>query len=159
MKKEKLLRATDSNHSFNDSNPSWRTWRETEARIRISYTTIRIPKTGVIKNKTRRFESSNYGFESLRKSKGWRLKVRQSNSNLRVTDSNPSWRKIQISLRRFESPTQRFESLLAQNSNLAQAIRIPYTMIRIPDSAEALNARPATPSTRFSSQISLITAS
>ena len=87
------------------------------------------------------------------------LKVRQSDSNLRVMDSNPFWRKIQISLRRFEFPTQRFESLLAQNSNLAQAIRIPYTAIRILDSTEALNARPATLSTQFSSQISLITAS
>ena len=74
-------------------------------------------------------------------------------------DSNPSWRKIQISLRRFESPTQRFESLMAQNSNLAQAIRILKTAIRIPGSTEALNARLANPATRFSSQISLTTAS
>ena len=96
VKKEEMLRAIDSNHLFSDSNPSWRTWRETEARIRISYTTIRIPKNGVIKNKTRQFESSSYGFESLSKSKDWRLKVRQSDSNFRVTDSNPSWRKIQI---------------------------------------------------------------
>ena len=83
------------------------------------------------------------------KAEDWRSE--ESDSNLRVMDSNPSWRKIQISLKWFESPTQRFESLLTQNSNLAQAIRIPYTAIRIPDSAEALNARPATPSTRFSS--------
>ena len=82
---------------------------------------------------TERFESSSYGFES-------------------------SWRKIQISLRQFESPTQQFESFLAQNSNLAQVIQILYTTIRIPDSAEALNTQLATPSTLFSSQISLIMA-
>ena len=63
----------------------------------------------------------------------------QSDLNLRVTDLNPSWRKIQILLRRFESPTQRFKSVLAQNSNLAQAIQIPYIAIRIPNSTEALN--------------------
>ena len=89
-----------------------------------------------MKNKARRFESSSYGFESLGKSIDRRLKVKKSDSNLRVTNSNPSWRRIQISLRRFESPTQRFESLLAQNSNFTQAIRIPYTAIRIPHSAE-----------------------
>ena len=68
------------------------------------------------------------------KAEDWRSE--KSDLNLRVTDSNPSWRKIQISLRRFESPTQRFESLMAQNSNLTQAIRIPYTAIRIPHGAE-----------------------
>ena len=154
-----MLRATDSNPPFSDLNPSWRTWRETEARIRIPYTTIRILETGVMKNKARRFESSSYEFQSLSKSKGRRLKVKESDSNLQVTDSNPSWSKIQISLRQFESPTQWFKSLLAQNSNLAQAIRIPYTTIQIPDSTEALNAWPTTPSTQFSSQISLTTAS
>ena len=59
---------------------------------------------------------------------------------------------------RFESSSYGFESLLAQNSNLAQAIWIPYTAIRIPDSAEALNAQPTTPYTQFSNQISFITA-
>ena len=90
---------------------------------------------------------------------GVKFKSHSGDSNPLHSDSNPSWRKIQISLRRFESFTQRFESLLAQNSNLAQVIRIPYTTIRIPNSAEALNARPATPSTWFSSQISLTMAS
>ena len=125
MKKEEKLRATDLNPHLTIRIPHEEHEERTEKRIRIPYTTIRIPKTGVLKNKARRFEFSSYGFESLGKSKGRRLKVRESDSNLRVTDSNPSWRKIQISLRRFESPTQRFESLMAQNSNLAQAIRIP----------------------------------
>ena len=40
-----------------------------EVRIRIPYIAIRIPKTGVMKNKARRFESSSYGFESLGKIK------------------------------------------------------------------------------------------
>ena len=100
--------------------------KRTKERIRIPYTVIQIPESEVMKNKARRFESSSYEFEFLSKSKGWRLKVRQSDSNLRDTDSNPSWHKIQSSLRRFESPTQRFESLMVQNSNLAQAIRIPF---------------------------------
>ena len=126
MKKEEMLRAIDSNHLFSDSNPSWRTWRETQARIRIPYTAIRIPKTGVMKNKARRFES-------LSKSKGWKsdkairifeLRIRipfgakfkssSCDSNLLHNDSNPFLRKIQISLRRFESLKQRFESLTLQ---------------------------------------------
>ena len=37
------LRATNSNHPSNDSNPSWRTSEEIEARIRITYTAIQIP--------------------------------------------------------------------------------------------------------------------
>ena len=75
-------------------------------------------------------------------------------------DSNPLAKvKVEGQTKRFESSSYEFESLLAQNSNLAQAIRIPYTVIRIPNSTEALNARPATPTTRFSNQISLITAS
>ena len=75
-------------------------------------------------------------------------------------DSNPLAKvKAEGQTERFESSSYGFESLLAQNSNLAQAIRIPYTTIRIPDSTEALNTRPATPTTRFSYQISLITTS
>ena len=75
-------------------------------------------------------------------------------------DSNPLAKvKAESQTERFESSSYGFESLLVQNSNLTQAIRIPYTTIRIPNSAEALNTRPATPSTRFSSQISLTTAS
>ena len=64
----------------------------------------------------------------------WRLKVRLKDLNLWDMDSNPS---------------------LAQNSNFTKAIWISYTTIRIPLSAEALNARPATPTTRFSNPISL----
>ena len=56
-------------------------------------------------------------------------------------DSNP------LAKVKAEGQTKRFESLLAQNSNLTQAIRIPYTAIRILDFAEALKARPTTPST------------
>ena len=40
---EEKLRGTDSNHPYNDSNPSWRTSEEIEAWIRITYTAIRIP--------------------------------------------------------------------------------------------------------------------
>ena len=75
-------------------------------------------------------------------------------------DLNPLAKvKAEGQTKRFESSSYGFESLLAQNSNLTQAIRIPYTTIRIHDFVEALNVRPATQSTRFSSQISLITAS
>ena len=63
-------------------------------------------------------------------------------------DLNPLAKvKVEGQTERFESLSYGFESLLAQNSNLAQAIRIPYTAIRIPDSTEALNARPTTSST------------
>ena len=125
MKKEEKVRATDSNPYTAIRIPHEENEERIEVRIRIPYIVIRIPKTGVIKNKARRFESSSYGVESLGKSKGRRLKVRESDSNLRVMDSNPFWRKIQILLRRFESLTQQFESFMTQNSNLAQAIRIP----------------------------------
>ena len=75
-------------------------------------------------------------------------------------DSNPLAKvKAEGQTERFESSSYGFKSLLMQNSNLTQAIQIPHTAIRISDSAEALNARPATPSTRFSSLISLTTAS
>ena len=91
MKKEEKLKATDSNpytaiRIFHEEHEE-----RTEERIRIPYTTIRIPKTGVLKIKARRFESSSYGFESLGKSKGKRLKVRE----------------------RFEFLSYGFESLLA----------------------------------------------
>ena len=110
MKKVEKLRATDSNPHLAIRIPHKEHEERTEERIRIPYTTIRIPKTGVLKNKARRFESSSYGFESLSKSKGRRLKVKRE---------------------RFEFSSYRFESLLVQNSNLTQAIRIPYTAIRI----------------------------
>ena len=58
-----MLRATDSNHPFVIRIPYEEHEERTEIRIRIPYTTIRIPKTGVMKNKARRFESSSYGFE------------------------------------------------------------------------------------------------
>ena len=119
VKKKKKLRAIDSNPHLAIRIPHEEHKERTEERIRISYTTIRIPKTGVLKNKARRFKSSNYRFESLGKSKGRRLKVRKSDSNLRVTDSNPSWRKIQISLRRFESSTQRSNPWLCKSIKCA----------------------------------------
>ena len=40
---EEKLRATDSNHPYSNLNPSWRTSEEIKARIRITYTAIRIP--------------------------------------------------------------------------------------------------------------------
>ena len=40
--KKVKLRATDSNHLYSNLNPSWRTSEEIEARIRITYTAIRI---------------------------------------------------------------------------------------------------------------------
>ena len=83
-----MLRAIDSNYPFSDLNPSWKTWIEMEAMIRISYTTIRIPESGVMKNKAMRFESSSYGFEFLSKSKGWR-----SNKAIRIFEL-----RIRISL-------------------------------------------------------------
>ena len=115
MKKEEKLRATDSNPHLAIRIPHEEYEERTKERIRIPYTAIRIPKSGVLKNKARRFESSSYGFESLGKSKGRRLKVRRE---------------------RFECSSYGFESLLAQNSNLTQAIRIPYTAIRIPHGAK-----------------------
>ena len=77
-------------------------------------------------------------------------------------DLNPLAKvKAEGQTEQFESSSYGFEFLLVQNSNLAQAIRIPYTAIRIPytaiqilNSAEALNVRPVTPTTRFSNQIS-----
>ena len=74
----------------------WRDW----SWIRITYTTIQILGFGVRKNKSKRFESLDFEL--------WRTS--QSDSNLRVTDSNP------ISKNEAEgqtkSPTQRFESLI-----------------------------------------------
>ena len=89
MKKKVKLRATDSNHIYNDSNPLWRTNEEIEALIRITYTAIRIPESKVMKNKARRFESLSYGFESLHKLK----------------------QKAESQTERFESSSYRFESL------------------------------------------------
>ena len=94
-----------------------------------------------------RFESPTQQFESLNLELG---RTRQGDSNLRVMDSNLLAKvKVEGQTKRFESSSYGFESLLAKNSNLAQAIRIPYTAIRIPNSTEALNARPSTPSTNF----------
>ena len=108
MKKEEKLRATDSNPHLAIRIPHEEHEEKTNERIRIPYTEIRIPISGVLMNKAWRFESSRYGFESLDKNKSKRLKVRRE---------------------RFESSSYGFESLLAQNSNLTQAIRIPYTTI------------------------------
>ena len=55
-----------------------------------------------------------------------KLKVKQKDLNFRVMDLNLS---------------------LVQNSNFTKAIRISYTAIQISFSAEALNARPTTPTT------------
>ena len=55
-------------------------------------------------------------------------------------DSNPLAKvKAEGQTERFESLSYGFESLLEQNSNLTQVIRIPYTTIRIPDFAKELN--------------------
>ena len=40
---EEKLRVTDSNHPYSDLNPSWRTSKKIEARIRITHTAIQIP--------------------------------------------------------------------------------------------------------------------
>ena len=69
VKKKVKLRATDSNHLHSDLNPSWKISEEIETWIWIPYTVIRIPKSGVMKNKSRWFESSSYGFESFLKLK------------------------------------------------------------------------------------------
>ena len=90
--KEVKLRATDSNHLYSDSNPSWRTSEEIEARIRIIYTMIRIPKSRLIKYKARRFESLSYGFKSLHKLK----------------------QKAESRTEQFESSSYWFESLLGE---------------------------------------------
>ena len=114
--KEVKLRATDSNHLYSDSNhlysdsnhlysnsnPSWRTSQEIETRIQITYTAIWIPKSRLIKYKTRRFESlhklkqkaesrterfefSSYRFESLL---GTKFKYCKGDSNHLNNDSN-----------------------------------------------------------------------
>ena len=69
MKKEEKLRATDSNPHLAIRIPHEEHEERTEERIQIPYTAIRIPISGVLKNKARRFESSSYGFESLGKIK------------------------------------------------------------------------------------------
>ena len=112
VKKKVKQRAIDSNHPYSDSNHSWKTCRKIEVRIRIPYTTIRILEFGVMKNKARRFEYSSYGFESLSKSEGWRSDRAIWIFELQIQIT--LWRKIQISLRRFKSPIQRFESFILQ---------------------------------------------
>ena len=69
VKKKVKLRATDSNHIYSDSNPSWKTSEKIETWIRITYIVIWIHESGVMKNNARQFESSSYGFESLHKLK------------------------------------------------------------------------------------------
>ena len=137
MMKELKLKATNLNLWNMDSNLSWRTSEKIEAGFQ---------------SLIQRFESLDLELWRTSQSdwifKLWiripspkmklRLKVRQKDLNLWVMDSNTS---------------------LAQNSNFIKAIRIPYIEIRISFSVEALNARPATPTTRFSNPISLTTAS
>ena len=86
--KEVKLRGTDLNHLYNDSNPLWRTSEEIEVRIRITYTTIWIPKFRLMKNKARQFEYLSYGFKSLHKLK----------------------QKTKSQIERFESSSFEFES-------------------------------------------------
>ena len=85
-KKEEKLRVTDSNYPYSDSNPSWRKMKRLKHRFESPTQLFE----SLIKNKTKRFKSLSYRFESLHK---WskRLKVRQSDSNHRVTDSNHSF--------------------------------------------------------------------
>ena len=90
VKKEVKLRDTDSNHLHNDLNPSWKISEEIEAQIWIPYTSIRIPESRVMKNKSRRFESSSCGFESF-----FKLKLNAKGQT-----------------ERFECSSYRFESLL-----------------------------------------------
>ena len=68
MKKEEKLRATDLNPHLVIRISHEEHKERIEARIRIPYTAIQILKTGVMKNKARRFESLSYRFESLDKS-------------------------------------------------------------------------------------------
>ena len=114
---EVKLRATDSNHPYSDSNPSWRKVKRLKHRLESPIQWFE----SLMKNKIRQFESLSYEFESLNK---WskRLKVGQSDSNHWVTDSNHS---------------------MAQNSNIVKVIWITQIAIRITHSAEALIARPA----------------
>ena len=125
VKKKEMLKATDSNHPFSDSNPSWKRWIKIEARIRIPYTVIRISHEEYVKRLKQGLESLTQRFESLNLEL-WR--IRQGDSNLRVMDSNPlakekteGWRSNRA-IRIFEL---RIRILLAQNSNLTQVIRIP----------------------------------
>ena len=92
VKKEEKQRATNSNPNLAIRIPYEDHEEKTKRRIRIPYTAIRIPISGVLMNKARRFESSRYRFESLDKNKSRRLKVRRE---------------------RFESSSYGFESLLA----------------------------------------------
>ena len=80
---EVKLRVTDSNHSYSDSNPLWRTSEEIEAWIWITYTTIRIPHEK--QDKAIRIFELQIRISSQMKQKA---KVRESNSNHQVTDSN-----------------------------------------------------------------------
>ena len=92
---------SDLNHLHSNSNPSWRINEEIEAWIWIPYTTIRIPKSGVMKNKSRRFKSSSYRLiPSQIEAEGWRSDraIRIFKLRIRITH----WHKIQILERRFE---------------------------------------------------------
>ena len=69
---EVKLKATDSNHLYNDSNPSWRTSEEIEAHIRITYTAIQIFKFRLRKYKCNtpieihpKFRQSNLYYSSI----------------------------------------------------------------------------------------------
>ena len=125
-----LLRLTDSNPQSSDSTPLWRKKRCWEPPIRITHLVIRIHHEEHEERLKQGFESPKQQFESL-KLELWR--TRQSDSNFQVMDSNPLEKvKAEGQTKRFKISSYGFESLLAQNSNLTQAIWIPYTAIRIP---------------------------
>ena len=102
-------RLGDSNLRVTDSNPLAKVkaedWRS-ERAIRIFELRIRIPL-------------------------GAKFKSHSGDSNLLHSDSNPSWRKIQISLRRFESlSAQKFESR-SGDSNLLNNDSNPWLCTNI----------------------------
>ena len=136
VKKKVKLKAMDSNHTHNDSNPSWRTSEEIEAWIRILYTAIQIHESRFMKNKSRQFESSSYGFKSLITLKlkaegqierfesssyefesllGAKFKYYKGDSNHLHSDSNPSFCKS-IKCSTYSSNNPIFNSNLSHNS-------------------------------------------
>ena len=64
------LRVTDSNHPYNDLNPSWRTSDEIEARIQITHTVIRIHHEK--QDKTIQIFEVRIRITFLNKVKGWK---------------------------------------------------------------------------------------
>ena len=116
----------DSNLHPRDSNPRWRKKWSWKPRIRISHEEkvkrMKIDSNSLHNDSNLWIWSYEEQVKAIRifelqiriPSPKMKLKVRQKDSNLRVMDSNLSWRKIQILQRWFESPTQRFESPFLQ---------------------------------------------